>query len=277
MTCNGAPTEYCGGPNRLSTYKKNSTLSASGSASPTASASATPTPTGPITFKNITGYTYLGCYSEATAGRALSGLANPIPGNTVTPNTCAKACGAFQYFGVEYSGECYCGNNINAGSALVAGNTPDVTQCDMTCSGDSTEYCGGPNRLNMYQKAISSSAASASSGASTAVKTTSTATAGPTAVQNVGNYVFQGCYSEATNSRALTGAAYVNSTMTIEMCAADCKGFSIFGVEYGQECFCGNSLQAGSIKVTNQNDCNFLCPGNATEYCGAGNRCVKMD
>lgn len=277
MTCNGNLTEYCGGANRLSTYRRNSTLPASGSASPTAAPSATTSPAGPITVQNITGYSYLGCYSEGSAGRALTGLANPIPGNTVTPGACAKACGAYQYFGVEYSGECYCGDQINMGSALVAGNTPDVTGCSMICNGDQNSLCGGANRLNMYKKAAFAAVNSTSGAASTTANTTAASTpvapSGPTAVLTVGNYVFQGCYSEATNGRALTGAAYSNSTsMTIEMCAADCNGFSMFGVEYGQECYCGNTLEAGSVKVANQNDCSFTCPGNKTEYCGAGNR-----
>ena len=59
--------------------------------------------------------------------------------------------------------------------------------------------------------------------------------------------------------------------MTLEMCAADCQGFTYWGVEYGGECYCGNALQAGSV-VAADSDCSFTCPGNAYEYCGAGNR-----
>lgn len=60
--------------------------------------------------------------------------------------------------------------------------------------------------------------------------------------------------------------------MTLEACATNCVGFAYWGVEYGGECYCGNSLGAGSILATNQADCSFTCPGNAYEYCGAGNR-----
>ena len=263
MTCNGNTTTYCGGANRLNTYRKNSTSAAS----TTAAASATPSPTGPITVEDLAGYAYLGCYSEATQGRALSGLGNPIAGNTVTPEACAKGCAKYTYFGVEYSGECYCGNIINKGSALVAGKTPDDTQCNMKCNGNSTELCGGPNRLNMYKKGTSASASG------TAAQTSSTSVpAGPTAVQTVGAYAFQGCYSEATTGRALTEAAFYSAKMTIEMCATDCKGHTYFGVEYGQECYCGSEPAAGSAKVDDQDDCSFECPGDDTELCGAGNR-----
>lgn len=36
--------------------------------------------------------------------------------------------------------------------------------------------------------------------------------------------------------------------------------------------YCGNSLGAGSVLAPTQSDCSFTCPGNAYEYCGAGNR-----
>lgn len=69
------------------------------------SSTATPTPTGPITVGNFTGWNYMGCYSEATNNRALSGLENPISGKAVTVEACAAACAAYTYSGVEYSGE----------------------------------------------------------------------------------------------------------------------------------------------------------------------------
>jgi hypothetical protein len=35
--------------------------------------------------------------------------------------------------------------------------------------------------------------------------------------------------------------------------------------------YCGNTLQAGSVPAP-LTDCNFICPGNQYEYCGAGAR-----
>ena len=84
-------------------------------------------------------------------------------------------------------------------------------------------------------------------------------------------YNHAGCYTEGSNSRALTGSSLVDDMMTVPKCAAACAGFSHFGVEYGRECFCGNSLQAGSIEAS-ISDCSFPCPGDYTTNCGAGNR-----
>lgn len=53
--------------------------------------------------------------------------------------------------------------------------------------------------------------------------------------QTIGSYNFQGCYTEISNGRALSGASYVYDTMTLESCAANCTDFRYFGVEYGRE------------------------------------------
>lgn len=104
-------------------------------------------------------------------------------------------------------------------------------------------------------------------------KTTAVPTStAPSVKQNVGNWGFQGCYTETTNGRALSGKTLAEDQMTLEMCADFCGDFSFFGVEYGRECYCGNTLREGSVPAQNQKDCSFLCPGDKTTYCGAGNR-----
>jgi hypothetical protein len=113
----------------------------------------------------------------------------------------------------------------------------------MNCKGDSTEICGGPNRLDVYQYGATGSSPTTSTtapAASTpATSTLATSTPVPTLgnKQTVGAYTFQGCYTEATNTRALSGASFYDyAAMTIEECAADCAGWQYFGVEYGGEC-----------------------------------------
>lgn len=48
-------------------------------------------------------------------------------------------------------------------------------------------------------------------------------------------------------------------------------GYKYWGVEYGGECYCGDSWGDGSVDA-DENDCNFACPGDKLEFCGAGNR-----
>lgn len=294
MTCDGNENEYCGGPNRLSLYQFNSTLVSSSSSSssvmsevslvaattftstgliastiattatsttPLTSTSSAPSPTGPITVQNSTEFNYLGCYSDSVQARALTGLANPGDGSKNSIEACSLGCAGYTYFGVEYSAECYCGMIINAGSSLITGTSPDLTQCNMMCSGNSSEYCGGPNRLNMYQNtpmvsaslsitstsgmptsstSITSISAASASPSITSISSSATPSpTGPVHVQTVGAYQFQGCFNESSNIRALSGAAYVNTSMTVELCSMFCQqqegGFAWMGVEYGQE------------------------------------------
>jgi hypothetical protein len=196
-------------------------------------------------------------------------------------------CSAYSHFGVEYGGECYCGDVINTGSVLTT-----LSDCSFICPGNAYEYCGAGNRLEMYEltslvssssavqstssktsssstiqststtKSSSSSIVSSTSSvvqttsstkssssslvtssSTTKASTTSTTTSSTVAASqtlgiknNVGAYTFQGCYTEATNTRALSSASFFDYTaMTLEACAADCVGYTYFGVEYGGE------------------------------------------
>ena len=80
-----------------------------------------------------------------------------------------------------------------------------------------------------------------------------------------------GCYSDSLDSRALTGIhlAYYGIPITASNCAAYCdkEGFSMAGVEFAGQCFCGNNLQGGSSQVSNDK-CNMPCAGDASQTCG---------
>ncbi|OAQ92164.1 wsc domain-containing protein [Purpureocillium lilacinum] len=240
-----------------------------------------PPVTGPIVNPGVSGYSSIGCYTEATNGRALP---NGAATDKKTVANCVNACKGktYTYAGVEYGGECWCGNALGAGSV----SAPDK-DCSMTCNDNSTEYCGGPSRLNVYKlggqvssssssaPATSSTTATDSSTATDSTTTTSSATptpTGPSRRQTIGKFSRQGCWTETANGRALADKNFAADTMTLESCATFCDAFTYFGVEYGRECYCGNALRAGSVKADNQEDCSFLCPGDKTEYCGAGNR-----
>ncbi|KAL8962981.1 MAG: hypothetical protein Q9193_000701 [Seirophora villosa] len=197
-----------------------------------------------VTKPPVSTYRAEGCYTEAINGRALTG--KTYYDDAMTTAKCASACAGFDLFGLEYYRECYCGNRLQSGSVLAPDN-----ECFHPCTGDRNEICGGDNRLNLY--------------------TLGSGTTVTPPVSTPKSYVFDGCFTEATNSRALTGSVYYDNEMTIEKCSAVCKGYALFGVEFGRECYCGDTLQAGST-MTLESECNFPCPGNDAEFCGAGNR-----
>ncbi|KAK4158857.1 WSC domain-containing protein [Cladorrhinum sp. PSN259] len=91
------------------------------------------------------------------------------------------------------------------------------------------------------------------------------------AVPTIPGYNYTGCYTETSGVRALNGSSYYDDTMTAQKCASACTGFKYFGVEYGRECYCGNTINTGSVPAPAA-DCSFACPGDSTQDCGAGNR-----
>ncbi|KAI0246523.1 copper radical oxidase [Lactifluus subvellereus] len=83
-----------------------------------------------------------------------------------------------------------------------------------------------------------------------------------------------GCYTDDVAARTLTSAEYTNATdMTVEKCVNFCKDqyFIYAGVEYGEECYCGNEISNGS-EPTSAGNCSMVCSGDSYESCGGPNR-----
>jgi len=87
MVCKGNPLQYCGGPVRLNMYKQ-----------PPESR------VGPSVVPSAGPFSSVGCYTEATTGRALTG--GSLANDDMTVEMCASYCGNFTWFGVEYAREC---------------------------------------------------------------------------------------------------------------------------------------------------------------------------
>ncbi|KUJ23286.1 WSC-domain-containing protein [Mollisia scopiformis] len=127
---------------------------------------------------------------------------------------------------------------------------------------------------SLSTSSVSNTVSTSASGSSTLSSTSSSASTkptGPAIVKNAGNFAYIGCYTEATNARALTGLVYANDNMTIEICAATCATFTYFGVEYHRECYCGNTLGTGSVQ-TADSGCLDTCTANSFEYCGGASK-----
>ena len=84
---------------------------------------------------------------------------------------------------------------------------------------------------------------------------------------------YQGCWVDNAYGRILSVQYPDNSTLTVESCVAMCQAanYNVTGIEYSKQCFCGNALVNGPVKVAD-NQCNMACAGNSSEMCGAGNR-----
>ncbi|MCJ1313928.1 hypothetical protein MMC25_007608 [Agyrium rufum] len=60
------------------------------------------------------------------------------------PDFCIQN-GQTTFFGVEYYGECFCGDSL-APTATVA----DSSLCSFPCDQNRTQICGGQNQLDIY-------------------------------------------------------------------------------------------------------------------------------
>ncbi|KAF2007335.1 copper radical oxidase [Amniculicola lignicola CBS 123094] len=170
MPCNGNATEQCGGPSRLTMY--NTTL-------PTG-------PIGPFINPGVNGFGYLGCYVDSVNTRTLgNGMQTTGGAGSLTVALCTSAChaGGYKYSGVEYSGECYCDDEIRN-----LGAPADASGCSMSCNGNSTEFCGGSNRLSLYQfgykpPVLSSTASMMSSSSATSMSSSTVVSMSSNTVQ----------------------------------------------------------------------------------------------
>ena len=179
--------------------------------------------------------------------------------DSMTGATCQSFCASngYQYAGTEWSRQCceydlrcprhaaqltspVCGNDFQNGGNVVTDG------CDMPCSGQSNELCGGGNRLTVYHS-----------------------TPGPTTLSGWSGL---GCYTDEMANRALPHQVYVNGGMTLEKCTDKCfsSGFAYAGTEYADECYCGSAIGSSGIPATS--GCDMRCAGNANENCGGGNR-----
>jgi hypothetical protein len=76
-------------------------------------------------------------------------LANQITSNTpINVERCLNLCtlGGFGFCGVEFGQECWADNEINP-----AAGTTNISACSDACVGNTSEFCGGSNALDVYE------------------------------------------------------------------------------------------------------------------------------
>ncbi|RMD39851.1 hypothetical protein DV735_g5278, partial [Chaetothyriales sp. CBS 134920] len=195
-------------------------------------------------------YTFLGCVTDPINPRALSD-AYYHSSTAMTTEYCAASCSTYAFFGTEYSGECFCGNTLAAGST----NASSSAECNMACSGDASEICGGPSRLSLYENTAYSTPQSPS----------------------FSGYIYQGCYTDSVANRSLAAARTDSNAMTIQLCAQFCLSaqaddeYTYMGTEYAAECYCANALADTSV-LASDSECSMTCSGNSSQACGGPNR-----
>ncbi|OCL10625.1 WSC-domain-containing protein [Glonium stellatum] len=165
MICPGNSSEICGAGSRLTLYINNGTSSsiiissstskASSSSSSISSPGVTSATSSTISsiftttsvVQSVGTYNLFGCFTDSLTARALSS-SKFTSSTSMTVETCVSGCQAKGYTkaGVEYGGECYCGNNLAITSTVAS-----TLDCMASfCTGNLQEYCGGSKRLLVY-------------------------------------------------------------------------------------------------------------------------------
>ncbi|KAF9507254.1 hypothetical protein BS47DRAFT_1304268 [Hydnum rufescens UP504] len=188
-----------------------------------------------------------GCFTDSTSTRTLVGYSTSTQTNT--PQVCLNSCQSrgYAYGGVEYA-QCYCSNKMVVTSST--GQPTAIGDCSKPCSGDSTQSCGNAGRIMIYTYAPPLPS----------------------------GWSALGCYTDAPSFRALASVSTASSSNIPNSCISNCssQGYSFAGVEFGKECYCGQSIVVSTSPSSGQlapsGDCSMACSGSPVQTCGNGSR-----
>ncbi|KAI8608903.1 WSC domain-containing protein [Chytriomyces sp. MP71] len=175
--------------------------------------------------------TVVGCFQDSATIQASS---KQVSLSSVTPESCFNACAAagYTFGGAEFTSQCFCFNSLPP--KQLASN-----QCNMPCSGDSSQTCGGFWAMTV-----------ASNGS----------------VPPPPKVTVVGCFQDSATIQASLKEVSLSS-VTQESCYNACAaaGYALGGAEFTSQCFCFNSLPPKQLSA---NQCNMPCSGDASQTCG---------
>ncbi|KLU83286.1 hypothetical protein MAPG_02350 [Magnaporthiopsis poae ATCC 64411] len=62
-----------------------------------------------------------------------------------------------------------------------------------------------------------------------------------------------------------------DDSVTIEVCLGFFEGYNYVGVEYGRDCWLGNTLSGGTVQSATAAERDMPCSGSPLQYRGSGN------
>ena len=188
---------------------------------------------------------YLGCYADTGNPRTLA--VTPQIGESMTPEVCLQKCTqmGYKYAGLEDGYECWCGQTVPDPSSKLA-----ESQCSKQCTG-SVQTCGGLSRIELYSTGVTGPL--------------------PPPPPLPASWEALGCFYDPITPRTLSNKQSIpGNNVTVASCLAACNDFTYAGLEFGSECYCGNSLDATSQAP--DTDCNIPCAGDSSSLCGSNAR-----
>ncbi|KAK3353235.1 WSC domain-containing protein [Lasiosphaeria hispida] len=185
---------------------------------------------------------YVGCYADSGNPRTFP-VVNQI-GESMTPEICLQACtkNGYKYAGIEDGRECWCGQTVPSTQV-------EDSHCSKMCTG-SVQTCGGPSLMEIYSTGVTAPL--------------------PLPPLPPASWNPVGCFFDPVNPRALPDRQEISGRVSVANCLAACSGSAYAGLENGQECYCGTSLDG--VQQAPNTDCNMLCVGDSRVLCGGSAR-----
>lgn len=181
---------------------------------PTATSRPTSTTSAPGPSSTAT-WTERGCYLDSDPHTLAEQVFLASGESSMTVGACQKACWTkgYVFAGVEAGKLCYCGNSIRNELASDAAKA-----CTMACVGDSSQLCGGTNRIDIYAGAPGSTSTTTTTTRpaipSTVTATTSSASTTIVAIpQPTETWTPLGCYEDSANPRTLLDQPAYSETL----------------------------------------------------------------
>ncbi|KAF8264446.1 copper radical oxidase [Lactarius quietus] len=194
------------------------------------------------------GWTTLGCYTDNVhLGVFRTELAD---NESVTVESCVTSC-AFQNFTLsrlEDGVRCFCGDDLVDGSQTVPILTAESPECKAR---------DGPGRVSVY-----------TSRANVTVLDTPTAQ-----ITNLpGHWEYSRCLAEPDPNHVFPYSVLLSNNNSAQNCLSLCSayGYPAAGMEYGQECWCGDVADITNNGGTTaaESDCSMPCSGDSLYACG---------
>eukprot|EP00904_Undaria_pinnatifida_P009040 jgi/Undpi1/5266/HiC_scaffold_2.g00547.m1 len=188
------------------------------------------------------GTTLVGCFNDSIADRLLGSaelvLNTRGPGG-MTAQVCSYFCSGFDYFGLEFGGECFCGTAEDFEESTVSENCG--LSSEYLCTGDPSTACGGWNSISVYHRKF---------------------------------FSLKGCFKDGHSSRIMDPQGS-HDVLSAEICYEQCNdGVNThFGTQYAIECWCGadTDLTKNGEELPSEK-CDMLCAGTTVgEHCGGNN------
>ncbi|XP_072101750.1 sialate:O-sulfotransferase 2-like isoform X2 [Mobula birostris] len=184
---------------------------------------------------------YIGCYLDSNKQRALRGTAF-FDYRKMTIFRCQDNCAerGYQYAGLEFGAECYCGHRIQTQ------NTTE-SECNMECKGEKSSTCGGPNRLSVYRLELTNDSA-----------------------RRYGSALFRGCFKRPANVSLTLPTSTILLNMSVHKCVDHCteKEYTL-AVLGGVMCHCGFPTMHFTLHAPeDEHLCAQKCTGEEYEHCG---------